>query len=406
MKNLLVVSPFSVIPPRYGGPLRVYNLCCQLSQYYQIHQFSQQAQRNHFAITLKPLVQSVTSNYVEYSSRNPISLGMYALTGLKLNCPPVWQSKVLQLFSPRWLREKIEWADCIQVEHPWQFDWIYQQVKKTKPIVLASHNWEAGLYTPDQIAAPAFLAHKIVKTIQQQEAFAVAYATHVICVSQEDRKHLTENYKLPLKHITLIPNGVDCEVFKPVNNVLRQQRKYELGLEGKIVVLFSGSMHRPNFEAAEKILQWINHYSDWWKNHSVCFLIVGTVGRFLKDFNHSCIRITGSVESVLAWYEAADIAINPMLSGSGTNLKQLEFMAMALPTIATPVGVRGLNLENEVHAYIRSIETFPETLQWLIEHPDVSRKIQHNSREWVQRHFDWSILAQNLSRVYEKLIQK
>ena len=33
----------------------------------------------------------------------------------------------------------------------------------------------------------------------------------------------------------------------------------------------------------------------------------------------------------------ADIGINPLISGSGTNLKMLEYLSSGLPTVTTPI---------------------------------------------------------------------
>src|SRR5688572_10234970 len=125
-KKILFLLPYSAVPPRYGGPLRVYNLCLQLSQRYHVAAFAQQAQRSAINGSLAPIVRQVTPTYIEYSSRNPISVLLYALTSLKWNCPSVWQSTVLRLSAPRWLREQIRQADIVHVEQPWQFAWAYQ----------------------------------------------------------------------------------------------------------------------------------------------------------------------------------------------------------------------------------------------------------------------------------------
>ena len=39
-----------------------------------------------------------------------------------------------------------------------------------------------------------------------------------------------------------------------------------------------------------------------------------------------------------------DLAINPVTTGSGTNLKMLDYMAAGVPVLSTPHGARGLGL--------------------------------------------------------------
>jgi len=401
MKNVLFVSPYAVVPPRYGGPLRVYNLCLNLSHYYNVKQFAQQVQRSNISLNLSPLIQKIQPNYIEYSSRNPLNLLLYAVTSLKWNCPPVWQSVVLKISNSSWLREQLNWADIIHVEHPWQFSWIYKQVGNVKPIILSAHNVESILYKPEQILAPRLIACKVIQAIQSQELFAVNRANHVVVTAPEDLQWLIENYAMsPLKS-TLVPNGVDCTALVPADSVLKQQRKFELGLSDKKIIVFSGSMHRPNVEAMQQIINWVEN----WQDDRICFLIVGTVGRIFPHIEHPLIKVTGSVEQTKPFFEAADMAINPMISGSGTNLKQLEFMAMGLPTIATPIGARGIPIIDGVHGYIREIGEFPNQINWLLENLDSQTNICNNGRALVEKQFDWSIITNKLLSVYEKFLK-
>lgn len=401
MKKVLFVSPYAVVPPRYGGPLRVYNLCLNLSHHYKVKQFAQQVQRSNISWKLSPLIQQIQPNYIEYSSRNILNLFLYAVTSLRWNCPPVWQSVALNIINPCWLREQLSWADIIHVEHPWQFSWIYKQVGNTKPIVLCAQNVEGMLYKIEQILAPKLVARKIIQAIHAQELFAVKQANHVVVTAPEDLQWLVKNYDMSPSKATLIPNGVDCRAFVPVDLVLKQKRKFELGLVDKKVIVFSGSMHRPNAEAVQEIINWMNNC---WSDH-VCFLIVGTVGRMFTHVQHPLIKFTGSVEQTKPFFEAADIAINPMISGSGTNLKQLEFMSMGLPTIATPIGARGIPIIDGIHGYIRDINEFPNQISWLIENLDSQASVGNNGRALVEQQFDWSIIANKLLCVYEEVLK-
>ena len=133
-KHILFLSPYAAVPPRYGGPIRVFNLCKQLSLKFDVHQFAQQIQRGNVTLSLKPAIKQVNPHYVEYSCRNPISLALYALTNGYWGVPCVWQSRVLSATAPKWLYRQLQEADIIHVEHPWQFQWVYQNAPKTSPL--------------------------------------------------------------------------------------------------------------------------------------------------------------------------------------------------------------------------------------------------------------------------------
>src|SRR5206468_9509500 len=58
----------------------------------------------------------------------------------------------------------------------------------------------------------------------------------------------------------------------------------------------------------------------------------------------SNVRLAGTVSDAqkLRCLHAADIALNPMFSGSGTNIKMFDFMAAGLAVVATKTGSRGI----------------------------------------------------------------
>ena len=65
----------------------------------------------------------------------------------------------------------------------------------------------------------------------------------------------------------------------------------------------------------------------------------------MKTKNIGFTGITTDEEKEL-YLSITDIAINPMMTGSGTNLKMLDYMANGIPVISTEVGARGLDIPN------------------------------------------------------------
>jgi glycosyltransferase involved in cell wall biosynthesis len=88
-----------------------------------------------------------------------------------------------------------------------------------------------------------------------------------------------------------------------------------------------------------------------------------------------------------------DVAINPIISGSGTNLKMLEYMAWGLPVVATPKGVRGLALAQNVHAVVTDRENFAKAIRSLASDPERCESIGASARALVETQFDWNRIA-------------
>ncbi|HEY9706926.1 MAG TPA: glycosyltransferase family 4 protein, partial [Oculatellaceae cyanobacterium] len=58
------------------------------------------------------------------------------------------------------------------------------------------------------------------------------------------------------------------------------------------------------------------------------------------------VRVTGKVESVIPFLQDANVAIVPILDGSGTRFKILEAMACGVPVVSTPLGCQGIDVQN------------------------------------------------------------
>ena len=78
------------------------------------------------------------------------------------------------------------------------------------------------------------------------------------------------------------------------------------------------------------------------------FWIVGSVcGAFMTEDMPTNLRMLGVVEDdeLVALLSAADLALNPMQTGSGSNLKILDYIEHRIPLVSTAFGTRGFGLE-------------------------------------------------------------
>jgi glycosyltransferase involved in cell wall biosynthesis len=138
------------------------------------------------------------------------------------------------------------------------------------------------------------------------------------------------------------------------------------------------------------------------KNKDILFIVAGSVGNSFKNLKN--VLFTGYVDDISIYFKVADLAVNPMISGSGTNLKTLEYLACGIPTITTKVGARGLEIENEKHAIISEIEDFHKWINILLENSDLYAKLEINGRELVIDMYDWKQITKKQVVIYEKLL--
>lgn len=105
-------------------------------------------------------------------------------------------------------------------------------------------------------------------------------------------------------------------------------------------------------------------------------------------------------------YRQADIAINPMMSGSGTNIKMLDYMAAGLPVVTTAIGARGLDIRDRQDALICSLQEFPEKIQELVHNSSLRKDLIQNGRMLVEKKYDWKMIAQNMGKALEAQHEK
>jgi hypothetical protein len=91
-----------------------------------------------------------------------------------------------------------------------------------------------------------------------------------------------------------------------------------------------------------------------------------------------------------------------MTTGSGTNLKMLDYAAAGLLIVSTPFGGRGGLLQADTHFMATEIDDMPTLLNQLAQ--DEKRDYQQvldAARDCVVKTADWQILAQHYQQVLQ-----
>ena len=116
-----------------------------------------------------------------------------------------------------------------------------------------------------------------------------------------------------------------------------------------------------------------------------------------------CIRDSivalGRVENeVLADYLAgADVALNPVEEGSGSNLKLIDYFAAGVPVITSSFGARGV-ADPERFALLAPPRGLGAALDALFADPDAPTRARA-ARAYAEAHLDWSSLGRRMAEV-------
>ena len=108
---------------------------------------------------------------------------------------------------------------------------------------------------------------------------------------------------------------------------------------------------------------------------------------------------------LLDLYAAADLAINPVRIGSGTNIKMLDYMAAGLPVVTTDVGARGIASRPAEHWIEAPLDDFRIIIPPLLADPPRLAALSHAGRALTLSTYDWRTISANLAKSLRALHQ-
>lgn len=263
------------------------------------------------------------------------------------------------------------------------------------PLVCDAHNDEFALKSeiyPDDEGG-----HWLLRHIEATERLAVESAATVTATTDHDLESLSRRYQVA-GHTAVVPNGVDTASVAFVTGAARARRRLALGdavdiPAGRAAALFVGAGHRPNVDAGRAILAMAEQLPD------VTFLLAGAHSRALdRPRLPSNVVLLGvvSAERLDLLLTSCDLALNPMATGSGSNLKLLMYLAAGLPIVSTDIGARGVDAD-EAGIAIASLDRFPDAIVAALGRPDADRVAA--GRRWVEQHGDWTAIGQRFAEI-------
>jgi glycosyltransferase involved in cell wall biosynthesis len=230
------------------------------------------------------------------------------------------------------------------------------------------------------------------------ERITYRFSNLILTVSEEEKKLLI-NYGISEDKIRVVPNGVDVNYFNVKIDASHVKEQY--GLNHRVVVFVGNMEYAPNKEAAQLIVSRIAPLVKR-RIKDTKFLVVG---RTQTKFNSSDIVFTGVIDNVAEVLRASDVAIAPLLHGSGTRLKILEYFSCGLPVVSTTIGVKGLPVKNGLHLLVEDDPArFASKIVDLLNNKELSVKLGEQARTLVVNKYDWTKITRDLHSLYQRLL--
>ena len=172
------------------------------------------------------------------------------------------------------------------------------------------------------------------------ERRALHAADLVIAVSAEDAERLASLYGVPGERIEVVENGYDERRMRPPSAAERAAARATLGVrEDEHVGVFVGSDVPHNREAARLLVERV--YPEVTRAGRFRLVLVGGVAAAFAGAREPWLRCVPPVPDLLPWLHAADLGLNPVYRGAGSNVKLPGYLAAGLPVVTSAFGLRG-----------------------------------------------------------------
>jgi len=385
-KKITVPVTFSIFPPRSGGQIRLYHIYKHIARKYDVdfvtfcseQGSTTKIEKNLYEIKT-PLSEAHLKKYWEEQSRFKAPIADICIIYLSELSPAYGQN----------LKHSIETSDLVILSHPY----LYNEMKLyigSKPFIYEAQDVEY-LVKKAVLFQDAAKADELLQKVYDIERECCEKSEMVLTCSQEDKALIQELYKIPDKKIVVVPNGVDTAETKFVSPYTRLSLKKSLEIENEKVALFMGSDHPPNIDACYAILEMAK------KTPVIKYLLMGSqchhfINKKIKL--PANVGLLGMVDDTAKQkiFGIVDMALNPIETGSGTNLKMFDYMAAGVPIITTPFGSRGIdNKDVFVVCPLKDTADVIERFDF-----NQSGKMIMDARRYVEKVFDWEIIVKNV----------
>ncbi len=217
----------------------------------------------------------------------------------------------------------------------------------------------------------------------------------IISVCEEDKQHVLA--LAPHAQVDVIANGVDC-VYLTSHRTVRTEKPR---------LLFTGTSAGRNVTALRHFMKNIMPLIQR-QIPDVELLVAGNFSpKSQVEFKGSpSMRFTGRVDDLRPYFNQSDVFIAPFEETHGSKLKIAEAMAMGMPIVSTPQGVRGFELLDGQHALIADTDQeFASYCIHLLKSSSKREQLGEAARRKALETIAWPVLGKRLVEIVEDTIR-
>ena len=286
-------------------------------------------------------------------------------------------------------------------------DWLTAYAAKTLkesyniPLVSTIHATEAGRNGGIQT--------EMQRYINDTEWMLTYESSEVIVNSNFMKNDIQRIFGLPFEKIKVIPNGIDLKKFDGIKKDYEFRRRFAADNE-KIIL----SLGRLVFEKGIQHL--IYAMPKILSNYNDAKLVIVGKGGMIDELKQITVNLgiqdkvyfTGYMagNDVQKMYKVSDVAVFPS-TYEPFGIVALEAMLGGTPTVVSDIG--GLNEivkhgETGLKSYAGNANSIADSVTQLLYDYDLSEKITKNAKLEVVQNFNWTKIAEDTRKLYEKAI--
>jgi len=287
---------------------------------------------------------------------------------------------------------------------------IYKELLKINPEIIifeggswSVYYWLLFLKLRKRFDKIIYHVHNVEYDLRKQkENFLIALLTKigegrlirnsfkVFCVSDKDASCFKRIYGTKPY---VLPNGIDISRTFKVSKKDQKEIKKKYNLGGKNILFMGMPGYKPNAEAIRILKENIMPHLTK-KIEGIKLVLTGGKVDFKEDYliNPGIVPYPDLIKIMAA----CEVCVAPIISGSGTRLKILEYLAAEKPVVSTSKGAEGLNITNNKNIIIEDdLDNFWKRIHFLLKNKKYAEKMGKNGEKLVKENYDYKILAKN-----------
>jgi glycosyltransferase involved in cell wall biosynthesis len=237
------------------------------------------------------------------------------------------------------------------------------------------------------------------------------WGRRVIAISAPVHDHLTQDFHLPVKQIALIPNGIDLQLFTPIEQAARIElrRHWQLAdfpTVGIVARLSDVKGHEFLIDAMPQVLSVI-------PNAKCLIFGDGPLESSLKAKVKSLaledsIKFYPVVNRTAEILPLIDIFVMPSLQ-EGLGLAVLEAAAMGIPAVVSRVGGLPDVVKDGITGILvpsKDSRAIAQAIITLLSDPGYTKTLGQNARDFVCKRFSADVMSEGTLLMYKNILDK